>query len=223
MRMAIFALSENTWVTMGSVYKYVSKIIKFHYLPDGMVSDAAEFWFIVSVATYFSHLMSAISGNTVGPGDVVVNEYVWRHVAVSEQEQLAGVVSSSCLFKKDDCSEMLLQIALRMERLDIIQTHVALLPNKLFNQTAYRLYVEEASNAMALDGIIFESQISGSTSLQENPTANADSSLHEALSKLINGSTTLKNNQRAFGPMAHAKKWSKSLEQWVDAMSGLMQ
>ncbi|GJS80976.1 splicing factor U2af large subunit B-like protein isoform X3 [Tanacetum coccineum] len=58
-----------------------------------------------SVATYFSHVMSAIGGNTTGPGDAVVNVYI------NNEKKFAFV-------------EM--------------------------------RYVEEASNAMALDGIIFE-------------------------------------------------------------------
>ncbi|GKC25733.1 splicing factor U2af large subunit B isoform X3, partial [Tanacetum coccineum] len=58
-----------------------------------------------SVATYFSHVMSAIGGNTAGPGDAVVNVYI------NHEKKFAFV-------------EM--------------------------------RYVEEASNAMALDGIIFE-------------------------------------------------------------------
>ncbi|GJV09396.1 splicing factor U2af large subunit B-like protein isoform X3 [Tanacetum coccineum] len=58
-----------------------------------------------SVATYFSHVMSAIGGNTAGPGDAVVNVYI------NHEKKFAFV-------------EM--------------------------------RYVEEANNAMALDGIIFE-------------------------------------------------------------------
>ncbi|GKE24772.1 splicing factor U2af large subunit B isoform X3 [Tanacetum coccineum] len=59
-----------------------------------------------SVATYFSHVMSAIGGNTAGPGDAVVNVYM----------ALDGII---------------------------------------FTFVEMR-YVEEASNEMALDGIIFE-------------------------------------------------------------------
>ncbi|KAJ8526495.1 hypothetical protein K7X08_028972 [Anisodus acutangulus] len=58
-----------------------------------------------SVATYFNHVMSAISGNTAGPGDAVVNVYI------NYEKKFAFVEMRS---------------------------------------------VEEASNAMALDGIIFE-------------------------------------------------------------------
>ncbi|KAL8557020.1 hypothetical protein ACS0TY_004481 [Phlomoides rotata] len=58
-----------------------------------------------SVATYFSHVMSAIGGNTAGPGDAVVNVYI------NHEKKFAFVEMRS---------------------------------------------VEEASNAMALDGIIFE-------------------------------------------------------------------
>nr|XP_043614294.1 splicing factor U2af large subunit A-like isoform X2 [Erigeron canadensis] len=58
-----------------------------------------------SVATFFSHVMSAIGGNTAGPGDAVVNVYI------NHEKKFAFVEMRS---------------------------------------------VEEASNAMALDGIIFE-------------------------------------------------------------------
>ncbi|GMP31702.1 hypothetical protein CsSME_00005810 [Camellia sinensis var. sinensis] len=58
-----------------------------------------------SVATFFSHVMSAIEGNTAGPGDAVVNVYI------NHEKKFAFVEMRS---------------------------------------------VEEASNAMALDGIIFE-------------------------------------------------------------------
>ncbi|CAN4123589.1 unnamed protein product [Withania somnifera] len=58
-----------------------------------------------SVATFFSHVMSAIGGNTAGPGDAVVNVYI------NYEKKFAFVEMRS---------------------------------------------VEEASNAMALDGIIFE-------------------------------------------------------------------
>ncbi|XP_073292994.1 splicing factor U2af large subunit B isoform X4 [Primulina huaijiensis] len=58
-----------------------------------------------SVATYFSHVMSAIGGNTAGPGDAVVNVYI------NHEKKFAFVEMRS---------------------------------------------VEEASNAMALDGIMFE-------------------------------------------------------------------
>ncbi|KAI3761048.1 hypothetical protein L1987_51454 [Smallanthus sonchifolius] len=58
-----------------------------------------------TVATYFSHVMSAIGGNTAGPGDAVVNVYI------NHEKKFAFVEMRS---------------------------------------------VEEASNAMALDGIIFE-------------------------------------------------------------------
>ncbi|KAK9129930.1 hypothetical protein Sjap_010417 [Stephania japonica] len=58
-----------------------------------------------SVATYFSQVMSAIGGNTAGPGDAVVNVYI------NHEKKFAFVEMRS---------------------------------------------VEEASNAMALDGIIFE-------------------------------------------------------------------
>ncbi|KAL8123819.1 splicing factor U2af large subunit B-like isoform X2 [Apium graveolens] len=58
-----------------------------------------------SVATFFSHVMSAIAGNTAGPGDAVVNVYI------NHEKKFAFVEMRS---------------------------------------------VEEASNAMALDGIIFE-------------------------------------------------------------------
>ncbi|KAF5463951.1 hypothetical protein F2P56_014073 [Juglans regia] len=58
-----------------------------------------------SVATYFSHVMAAIGGNTAGPGDAVVNVYI------NHEKKFAFVEMRS---------------------------------------------VEEASNAMALDGIIFE-------------------------------------------------------------------
>ncbi|XP_047314861.1 splicing factor U2af large subunit A-like isoform X2 [Impatiens glandulifera] len=58
-----------------------------------------------SVATYFSYVMSAIGGNTAGPGDAVVNVYI------NHEKKFAFVEMRS---------------------------------------------VEEASNAMALDGIIFE-------------------------------------------------------------------
>ncbi|CAN4094466.1 unnamed protein product [Withania somnifera] len=58
-----------------------------------------------SVATYFNHVMSAIGGNTAGPGDAVVNVYI------NHEKKFAFVEMRS---------------------------------------------VEEASNAMALDGIIFE-------------------------------------------------------------------
>ncbi|XP_062154958.1 splicing factor U2af large subunit B isoform X2 [Alnus glutinosa] len=58
-----------------------------------------------SVATFFSHVMAAIGGNTAGPGDAVVNVYI------NHEKKFAFVEMRS---------------------------------------------VEEASNAMALDGIIFE-------------------------------------------------------------------
>lgn len=58
-----------------------------------------------SVATFFSHVMAAIAGNTAGPGDAVVNVYI------NHEKKFAFVEMRS---------------------------------------------VEEASNAMALDGIIFE-------------------------------------------------------------------
>ncbi|CDP12447.1 unnamed protein product [Coffea canephora] len=58
-----------------------------------------------SIATFFSHVMSAIGGNTAGPGDAVVNVYI------NHEKKFAFVEMRS---------------------------------------------VEEASNAMALDGIIFE-------------------------------------------------------------------
>ncbi|KAI3777285.1 hypothetical protein L1987_47084 [Smallanthus sonchifolius] len=58
-----------------------------------------------TVATFFSHVMSAIGGNTAGPGDAVVNVYI------NHEKKFAFVEMRS---------------------------------------------VEEASNAMALDGIIFE-------------------------------------------------------------------
>ncbi|KAJ8528239.1 hypothetical protein K7X08_021931 [Anisodus acutangulus] len=58
-----------------------------------------------SVATYFNHVMSAIGGNTAGPGDAVVNVYI------NHEKKFAFVEMRS---------------------------------------------VEEVSNAMALDGIIFE-------------------------------------------------------------------
>ncbi|CAA0809521.1 Splicing factor U2af large subunit A [Striga hermonthica] len=58
-----------------------------------------------SVATFFSHVMSAIGGNTAGPGDAVVNVYI------NHDKKFAYVEMRS---------------------------------------------VEEASNAMALDGIMFE-------------------------------------------------------------------
>ncbi|KAL1558900.1 splicing factor U2af large subunit A-like [Salvia divinorum] len=58
-----------------------------------------------SVATFFSHVMSAIGGNTAGPGDAVVNVYI------NHEKKFAFVEMRS---------------------------------------------VEEASNAMSLDGIIFE-------------------------------------------------------------------
>ncbi|KAK9666772.1 hypothetical protein RND81_14G210100 [Saponaria officinalis] len=58
-----------------------------------------------SVATFFSHVMAAICGNTAGPGDAVVNVYI------NHEKKFAFVEMRS---------------------------------------------VEEASNAMALDGIIFE-------------------------------------------------------------------
>ncbi|XP_057802010.1 splicing factor U2af large subunit A-like [Salvia miltiorrhiza] len=58
-----------------------------------------------SLATFFSHVMSAIGGNTAGPGDAVVNVYI------NHEKKFAFVAMRS---------------------------------------------VEEASNAMALDGIIFE-------------------------------------------------------------------
>ncbi|XP_052198638.1 splicing factor U2af large subunit B isoform X3 [Diospyros lotus] len=58
-----------------------------------------------SVATFFSHVMSVIGGNTAGPGDAVVNVYI------NHEKKFAFVEMRS---------------------------------------------VEEASNAMALDGIIFE-------------------------------------------------------------------
>ncbi|KAL8143335.1 hypothetical protein V2J09_016367 [Rumex salicifolius] len=59
----------------------------------------------VSVATFFSHVMAAIGGNTAGPGDAVVNVYI------NHEKKFAFVEMRS---------------------------------------------VEEASNAMAVDGIIFE-------------------------------------------------------------------
>ncbi|MCL7033397.1 hypothetical protein MKW94_021585, partial [Papaver nudicaule] len=61
-----------------------------------------------SVATFFSQVMSAIGGNTAGPGDSVVNVYI------NHDKKFAFVEMRS---------------------------------------------VEEASNAMALDGIIFERQL----------------------------------------------------------------
>ena len=64
-----------------------------------------HFFSLQSVATFFSHVMSAIGGHTAGPGDAVVNVYI------NHEKKFAFVEMRS---------------------------------------------VEEASNAMALDGIIFE-------------------------------------------------------------------
>ncbi|KAK6121931.1 hypothetical protein DH2020_044321 [Rehmannia glutinosa] len=81
----------------------VSPSITIACPPFLLIVNSFHLW--QSVATFFSHVMSAIGGNTAGPGDAVVNVYI------NYEKKFAFVEMRS---------------------------------------------VEEASNAMALDGIIFE-------------------------------------------------------------------
>ncbi|KAK6117890.1 hypothetical protein DH2020_048366 [Rehmannia glutinosa] len=83
----------------------VSPSITIACPPFLLIVNSFYFHLWQSVATFFSHVMSAIGGNTAGPGDAVVNVYI------NYEKKFAFVEMRS---------------------------------------------VEEASNAMALDGIIFE-------------------------------------------------------------------
>ncbi|KAA8531856.1 hypothetical protein F0562_006427 [Nyssa sinensis] len=89
-----------------------------------------------SLATFFSHVMSAIGGNTAGPGDSVVNVYI------NHEKKFAFLEMRS---------------------------------------------VEEASNAMALDGIILEGAPSRAAGLLEGPDRIFDISVTDTACEYLNG------------------------------------
>ncbi|RWW88227.1 hypothetical protein BHE74_00002906, partial [Ensete ventricosum] len=81
------------------------KFVSEHVQLNSVYAPVSKICSRVTIATFFSHVMSAIGGNAAGPGDAVVNVYI------NHEKKFAFVEMRS---------------------------------------------VEEASNAMALDGIIFE-------------------------------------------------------------------
>lgn len=88
--------------------------------------------YMQSVATFFSHVMHAIGGNTAGPGMFMFSLKMWMYASILPYRYLILIVLAG---------DAVVNVYINHE--------------KKFAFVEMRS-VEEASNAMALDGIIFE-------------------------------------------------------------------